>query len=417
MRNEKPVMKPVEKPVMQPVEKPVMKPVSQPDAEPKEKPVEQSIEEPCAKNKPGPIRWDRLWLLLLAPAAYGFQRFSGHYPEFVEKWYARGAYPVVIGAWSRFTGLLPFSLMEILLMILAVSVPMFLILLIFKTARAGKGSRIRTFVRPLLFLAVLAAIWYAVTVLLWNLNYSRPSFASLSKLDASPADAATLRAVCLKLSSEANAAREAVSEDSAGVMALRDDIWKTMMKASSGYDKLSNRFPFLKGSYGRPKPILFSRLMSWTRIIGIYTVTTAEANVDVDIPDAEIPFTVLHELAHQRGVAREDEANAAAWFASRVHPDPDFRYSGALNAWIYASNALSSVDRKAWGEVEASLSKSVKRDLDAQGAYWRPFNTVVDKVAEKANDAWLKSNGQTDGVKSYGRMVDLIIAEFRSGKL
>lgn len=369
-------------------------------------------EKPLAR----PIRWNLLWLLLLAPAAYGLQRLSGNYPSLVEKWYARGAYPVVIGAWSRFTGLLPFSLMEILLVFLAAGIPVFLLVLVFKTVRARKGFRISTFFRPLLLVAVMAAVWYAATVPLWNLNYSRPSFAALSGLDASPADAATLKAVCLGLAGDVNAARKDVEEDASGVMKLTHAISGTLNNASSGYDILSERFAFLKGRYGPPKPVLLSRLMSWTRIIGIYTVTTAEANVDVDIPDAEIPFTALHELAHQRGVAREDEANAAAWFASRVHPDPDFRYSGALNAWIYASNALSTVDRTAWDEMQSILSDGVKRDLAAQGAYWKPFNTVVDKVAEKANDAWLKTNGQTDGVKSYGRMVDLIIAEYRFEK-
>ncbi len=365
------------------------------------------------KTPARPIRWSLLWLLLLAPAAYGLQRLSGNYHSFVEKWYARGAYPVVIGAWSRFTGLLPFSLMEILLAFLAAGIPVFLSVLVFKTVRARKGSRISTFFRPLLLIAVMAAVWYAATVPLWNLNYSRPSFAALSGLDASPADAATLKSVCLGLAEDVNAARKDVAEDASGVMKLSQDISGTMNRASSGYDVLSERFTFLKGRYGPPKPVLLSRLMSWTRIIGIYSVTTAEANVDVDIPDAEIPFTALHELAHQRGVAREDEANAAAWFASRVHPDPDFVYSGALNAWIYASNALSTVDRTAWDEMQSILSDGVKRDLAAQAAYWKPFNTVVDKVAEKANDVWLKTNGQTDGVKSYGRMVDLIIAEYR----
>jgi hypothetical protein len=38
-------------------------------------------------------------------------------------------------------------------------------------------------------------------------------------------------------------------------------------------------------------------------------------------------------------------------------------------------------------------------------------------VAEKAdavNNTYLKSNNQEDGVKSYGRMVDLLLAERRT---
>ena len=356
--------------------------------------------------------WHKLLVIPVAFVAYGLQRLAGLFPEQLESGYARTFYPVVVGAWSRLTGLLPFSLMEVLLGLLILSVPILFVLQCRKTAKAAKGVRLRTFFRPLPAILAFLSIWYALTVPMWNLNYARPSFAELSGLTPKPANAATLKSVCLKLAEEANSAREEVSEDGKGRMVLTGGVRSVLDRASSGYDVLSGRFRFLSGKYGRPKPVLLSPLMSWTRIIGIYTVTTAEANVDVAITPVEIPFTVLHEMAHQRGIAREDEANASAWFACRVHPDADFRYSGALQAWIYASNALRAADASEWNDVAAALSPAVKRDLAAQSAYWSRYDSVVDKVAEKANDTWLKTNGQTDGVKSYGRMVDLIIAEY-----
>ena len=35
------------------------------------------------------------------------------------------------------------------------------------------------------------------------------------------------------------------------------------------------------------------------------------------------------------------------------------------------------------------------------------------EVHEQLNDAYLKANGQTEGVRSYGRMVDLLIAQMQ----
>jgi len=358
--------------------------------------------------------WRFLLLLLAAPAAYGYQRLAARFPEWVERCYARGFYPAVVGWWSRLTGLLPFSLMELLLALLVLAAPILLLAVIVRTVKAGRGRRLMTFFRPLAMLAVVAALWYAISVPLWNLHYSRPPFTALSGLQTRPADAAILARTFERLTDAANAARQDVTEDAAGIMRLRDDIRTTFARAASGYDALSARFSFLSGQYGDPKPVLLSSLMSYTRIIGLYTVTTAEANIDVDIPDPEIPFTALHEMAHQRGIAREDEANAVAWFASRAHPDADYRYSGALQAWIYASNAMRSADPAAWERIAGRLDDGVRRDLDAQSAYWRQYDSVVDKVAEKANDAWLKSNGQKDGTRSYGRMIDLIIAELES---
>lgn len=38
----------------------------------------------------------------------------------------------------------------------------------------------------------------------------------------------------------------------------------------------------------------------------------------------------------------------------------------------------------------------------------RPF-----QVSDRVNDAYLKANGQENGLRSYGRMVDLLLAYYR----
>ena len=83
-------------------------------------------------------------------------------------------------------------------------------------------------------------------------------------------------------------------------------------------------------------------------------------------------------------------------------------------ALIHATNGLYSSDRTAYKDVMAGLSPGVQRDLDANRAYWAQYNTPTGDTATKVNDAYLKANDQTDGVQSYGRMVDLLIAFYRS---
>ncbi len=57
------------------------------------------------------------------------------------------------------------------------------------------------------------------------------------------------------------------------------------------------------------------------------------------------------------------------------------------------------------------------RDLEYQHAYWKQFQGAAKDVVDKINDSYLKFNGETDGVKSYGRMVDLLLAYHRQGAL
>ena len=94
-----------------------------------------------------------------------------------------------------------------------------------------------------------------------------------------------------------------------------------------------------------PKPAWTSPLLARLGIGGFYFPLTAEPHVDVELPDSEIPFCASHEVAHELGFAREDEANYVGYLLCRLHPDADFKYSGAYMASRHALAALASVDR------------------------------------------------------------------------
>jgi hypothetical protein len=184
--------------------------------------------------------------------------------------------------------------------------------------------------------------------------------------------------------------------------------------AQGAYEPLAVRYPQLGGYTARPKPVMLSRGMSYLDITGVYTFYSTEANVNVDTPAYSIPSTMLHELAHFKGYMREDEANFLAYLACRASGSGDFAYSGTMLAMIHSTNALYSTDRGRYAEVMGRLSDAVWRDLAANSAYWQQFEGPVAEVSEKVNDVYLRSNRQEAGVKSYGHMVDLLLAERRS---
>ncbi|MFN8548796.1 MAG: DUF3810 family protein [Candidatus Eisenbacteria bacterium] len=72
----------------------------------------------------------------------------------------------------------------------------------------------------------------------------------------------------------------------------------------------------------RPKfPQPLGELLSRCGINGIYIPFTGEAAVCAP-PEPEQPFVMAHEMAHQRGIAREDEANFTSWLACREAVTP-----------------------------------------------------------------------------------------------
>ena len=179
--------------------------------------------------------------------------------------------------------------------------------------------------------------------------------------------------------------------------------------------KLAEQYPVLERPlYSPPKPVLASELMSYANIGGMFFPFTMESNINVDNPFFVVPWTMAHELAHQCGFMREDEANFIAYLACKESDDALMRYSGYLLAYDNAVSALRKVDPEAASAIGSGLSAAVRRDLAQRAEHWAQYEGPVQDVSNAANDTYLKANNQADGMRSYGRMVDLLLAEQRA---
>ncbi len=257
------------------------------------------------------------------------------------------------------------------------------------------------------------SILYLVFMLMLGFNYARLPINASIGIETLPRAKEDLLAVCRILLDGTNTAR-LESKEVDGVMVLRNGIPNALETAYKGFDEVSSVYPVLKGPPRRAKGVMISGLWSYTGITGMFFPFFVEANVNIDIPQFFLPNTILHELAHTRGIAREDEAEFVAFLTGIHHPDNDFRYSSFLSAYIQTSNALYSVDKAAYADLKKDLADAVKRDLDANSAYWKKFEGPVQDVSTSVNNAYLQSNMQVDGVHSYGRSVDLILGYYLS---
>jgi hypothetical protein len=309
------------------------------------------------------------------------------------------------------SALVPFSLAELALLAASGA-------LVWRLVHACRSARTlrwgRALGAALADLTLVAGVLALAFVVLWGLNYRRVPFATSAGLDAAPAPVDELRELAADLARRANGLREGLAEDSQGVMRTREGPADVFARTKAGFDAAAAHYPGLAGSCVRPKPLLLSEALSWMGLTGIYSPFTGEPNVNVAAPESELPFSASHETAHQRGFAREDEANFIGYLACRFHPDADFNYSGTLAASVHTSNALFVADREAWKAVEAERSSAVKRDLDAARAWAERHEGPASRASERVNDAYLRSQGQAEGVRSYGRMVDLLLAERRA---
>ena len=357
----------------------------------------------------------RLGLFALGIGTWVVQMAARGNPEWVETLFARGLYPVVREVVGTLTGWTSFSFTEAGLILFAS-------LLVYRLLRARRGVArgARTwrnvgahFVSGTL---ALTGLFYAWGMFGWGFNYYRQPFLATENLDRTGITAQELQAVAFDLVDEANPLRRSVEEDDGGVMRTDDLPRRAIGRAGKAFASLDVEYASLRdGFVSRPKgPV--APLLPWFGVSGVFFPYTGEAHVGLEQPPAGQLFAACHELAHQLGWAREEEANFVGYAICRRHPELDYRYAAAQGALRYVLHTLRAVDPDGAAAVTAALDDGIVRDWEASRTFWLAHDTFVGDAAERVNDAYLKAQGQEAGVGSYGLMVDLLVADRRRGR-
>lgn len=305
---------------------------------------------------------------------------------------------------------LPFSVMELSIAALIILG----IVLIIRCIRQFKEKGGMLICRTAAFVICAAMIIYDGFCLFWGINYYGDSFQDKSGVRAREISVEELLVTTVYYARMADEYCTQVKRDENGSFAESlDDIFAS---AEHSYDNISGRWEFLDTPWRAPKRVFFSKIMSYTNFTGVFFPFASESNLNVDCTPSLIPATITHELAHQKNVAPEQEANFVGIQAAVTSDDPVYRYSGALTAYIYLGNALYSADRDLWAAVRNALHPLVVQDLEENSLYWDQFETKVGKAVADASEAvytgFLQSYGQTMGMKSYGACVDLLVADY-----
>ncbi len=358
----------------------------------------------------GIISKKQIIMVSLLPGGILLTWLLGYIPEMVEKLYSNGFYRILGPVLSRLTGLVPLSIAELLTLIALLALACFMIKYLVNMVRRTSSPKI-VLARAAVLMLVVGSIVYFTFLLIWGFNYYRLPFADIAGLDTADIRAEELEVLCTELIQQANELRAAAAEDNNGVISIAKQ--EILEQAWQGYALAESMYPELGGTYGRPKAVISSRAMSVFGISGIYFPFTGEANLNMEVPAPLFPAAVCHEMAHQRGFAREDEANYIAYLSCQKHTDPFFQYSGTLLALINSMNALSAYDYTQYLELRQGYAKGVERDLSAVQQFWQQHQGPVSRASARVNDVYLKTNHQQDGINSYGRMVDLLVAERR----
>lgn len=354
-------------------------------------------------------------LILLLPFGYLLNLLSRTSSTVTEAVYSNGFYRGISWLIGNLWGWLPFSVMELLFPVLMLIALWRIAVWIGRLIR-DREKRWAVFRKGVMDALLVVSVVYFLFIALWGLNYNRRNLADILDLEVRPSTLEELVEMTEELLEKTNKLREEVQEDEDGITVLDGGPEGAFARAGKGYLAAADYIPGICKVYGRPKPLIFSSAIAYTHIWGIYSPFTGEPNINTKIPAPMLPSTMMHEFAHQIGFAREDEANYISYLTCSYHPDADFRYSGSLHALNYSMNAVYSQDPEAWKDLYNKLSDGIKRDLAENAKYHAKYAGPVREALTKTNDAYLKANNQKDGERSYGRMVDLLLAQYRYEK-
>ena len=352
-----------------------------------------------------PIQRKITWMTLIVLAA-AIKLFS-FYPSAIERYYSRGIYPVLARLQRTLFGWIPFSIGDVLYLGAIVLVIWRLVRLIRSLIRreAGKGWLLRSLRRTIFVL-----LWvYVLFNGLWGLNYDRLGIADQLRLDVRPYTTAELHGLITMLVGEVNGLDSAGRVDRAAWSHMRI-LRKGAMKA---YDTLACQDP--RFVYSRPsvKSSLFSYPGVYIGFAGYYNPFSGEAQVNTRDPLFAQPYTTCHEMGHQLGYAKENEANFVGFLAAKNSPDPAFRYSVYLDLFLYAVRELYVRDSVMARSYRDSLAPGVREDLRELARFNRRYANPLEPVIWKLYGRYLRANRQPHGITTYSEVTAWLIAYIR----
>jgi len=323
-----------------------------------------------------------------------------------------GVYRGLAASYGRVFGVLPFSVSQFLIVLLPLLGLGYLIFSVFVIITRN-GQRLRCLGRLMAGVLAAAGVLAFMFTIFAGLNYARLPLSEKMGLDVRPSYVWELVSLAERLADDVNSLSAKVSRDTSGVMQIEYGHLTLAREAQAAFREAGKSFPWLTGYTPLVKPVLYSQFMSRLQILGVYSPFTMEAHVNVHVPAYHIPATMLHEAAHFRGIMREDEANFVAWLVAKNSGQAEFMYSGAMLAFVHTMRQLRLASPGCHRRIMDSLTAYVTADLRANSDYWQQFTGPLATASTRVNDAYLRANRQDDGVASYGRMVDLLLAYFR----
>lgn len=317
---------------------------------------------------------------------------------------------------GHISSLFPFSLGEVLLclaVLLAAGAVLFsCALLVKKAVKAGK----RYFAVLLWITGIVSVIMSINCFALYHCSSFQENYMPGREREYTVQELALVRDYVVV---QCNRLAQEMERDEAGNIIYENDM---RQRGIAEMKRLGEKYPLLSGYYPTPKALAFSGFFSQQYMMGYYFPFSMEANYNDMMYIANTPVTICHELSHVKGFIYEDDANFIAYLACISSEDAFFCYSGYLSVLDYLNRDLyESLGKssEAYMTYEKCSSLVEHDNVFLTEEAWAEVErkAVLDtETVRQASKAFLETNLQVNGVEeglaSYGKVVEQLLAYY-----
>jgi hypothetical protein len=315
----------------------------------------------------------------------------------VERYYADALYPALqtrLTAWSNTTGL---SLFDLLIASAGIGL---LAAWIHWLRRARRERSFRVVAGGIGTTVTVAAAMYLWFLLAWGFNYARSPLEEAIGYDARRVTPQALRALAERATDEVN--RAYAAGHAAGFVSAGERPPELATALHEVERRLGRPSPTMPS---RPKRTLLGVFFKSAGVDGMHSPFLLETLLNPDLTAPERPAVLAHEWAHLSGYAPEDDASFVGLLAA-LRADPGSRYS----AWLAIfQDVVSQLPPDEQRQLVARLEAGPRADRRAIAARLQALVEPIARASWEAYDRYLKSQGVEEGIRSYSRVVQLLL--------
>lgn len=355
------------------------------------------------KNK---VKWIVAIVLII-----GIKIFTS-YPLWIEKAYSLCVYISFSKFLRIFFGWIPFSLGDILYFLAFC----WIIWKIIKNVRLviKKELTKRIAFQKFLKIVFLFTSIYIIFYLFWGMNYDRKGIDFQLQITLPEYDTADLFMIENILLEKVNSTKTVLAKNHENYPSTAQLI----LRAKKCYGEAKKKFPFLKYEQVSVKSSMYGILGNYLGFTGYYNPFTGEAQINTTVPQMLHPYIATHEIAHQLGYAKENEANFVGYLAAVNSDDTLFQYSTYLDLFLYTNREIYYFDSLSSRNMIGKLNPLVMKDLEELRQFSLAHQNFLEPLISWVYGNYLKLNNQPKGLHSYNAVVGMLIAYYKKyGKI